>query len=356
MSHPSKHRQNSHIRIIVKSRDRVAIMSSKRHGWKPSAQHEAPKDALSQQYGGRHSGSWVDSLPASWTPYIQLARLSPPAGVFLIFFPHLFGIVHAAILQRSPISDTLRVGSLVAVGSFFLSNAIHGWNDLIDAPIDRLVTRTRERPIVRGAISPRAAFIFTVSQGLATAAILLALPGITALSTIPSVVANIYYPWSKRHTHFAQMVLGFCLAWGVIVGTAAMDVEPLADAAAPTACLFLASVLWTVIYDTIYACQDVSDDVKIGLKSTAILFREWTKPFLWVSLGLAISLLTAYGNLGGMGLGYYAITVGGCSSSLGTMIMKVNLKDPLSCWWWFRYGFWLAGGSIAGGLLSEYVL
>ncbi|KAG6358125.1 hypothetical protein INS49_014009 [Diaporthe citri] len=185
------------------------------------------KGELAQQYGGLHTGKWVSALPASWIPYVQLTRLSPPAGVCLVLFPHLFGLFHAFILRPSPPpGEILRAGVLLTIGSFFLSNAIHGWNDLIDAPIDALVTRTKDRPIVRGAVSKRGALLFTLSQVLLAAVVLLALPRVVAVAAAPSIVANFYYPWSKLHTHAAQLVLGISLGWGVNVGTAAMGVVP----------------------------------------------------------------------------------------------------------------------------------
>ncbi|KAI1776759.1 prenyltransferase [Hypoxylon cercidicola] len=332
-------------------------MNSRRSSKTPiTPQPEPQSEALGQQYGGSHTGSWVSYFPAAWIPYIQLARLSPPAGVFLVLFPHLFGVIHGAIFQRVPLTDIVHALIVVTVGSFFLSNAIHGWNDIIDAPIDRLVARTRGRPIVRGAISIRGALIFTLSQCLGAGVVLLALPTTTTWVAIPGIIGNIYYPWSKRHTHFAQFVLGFCLAWGVYVGTAVVGVDRMADMLAPTTCLFLSSVLWTVIYDTIYAFQDIVDDEKIGLKSTAVLFREWTKPFLWVSLSCVAVLLVAYGQFCAAGIGFYSVAMGGCLLSLGTMILKVDLRSPLSCWWWFRYGFWLAGGSIISGLVLTSIL
>ncbi|KAK6204024.1 hypothetical protein LQW54_008597 [Pestalotiopsis sp. IQ-011] len=274
-----------------------------------------------------------------------LARLSPPAGVFLVFFSHFFGAIHGSIVQASPPSEALRAVGVLAVGSFFLSNTIHGWNDLIDAPIDKEVARTKDRPIVRGAVSPLGAFVFTVTQALSAVAVLYTLPDFAPLASIPSVVANFYYPWSKRHTHLAQFVLGVSLGWGVVVGTAATGNVPWdPEVLAPTAYLLVSSVLWTVIYDTIYAFQEIEDDTRVGLKSTAVLFREYTKPFLWVCLGILNTLLFTYGYVLQLGLGYFVIAIGGCAASLGAMIAKVDLRDPSSCWWWFRYGFWLTGG------------
>ncbi|XDG02655.1 hypothetical protein ABKA04_002270 [Annulohypoxylon sp. FPYF3050] len=349
-------------------------MASKASNEKPhSAEEESAgfqNNALAQQYGGGHAGGWVGLLPLSWVPYVQLARLSPPAGFFLIYFPHFFGIILAAIIQRSPISQVLHAGVVMFGGSFFFSNAAHGWNDLIDAPIDKSIARTSKRPIPRGAISPRAAFIFTITQGIGAALFLLLMPSGSAIYAVPNIIGTYYYPWAKRHTNFAQFVLGFCLAWGIIMGSCAMGLKPFTGGPfgaeggwkplfwvePSTACLFTASILWTVIYDSIYAHQDVKDDIKVGLKSFAVLLKDQTKPVLWVSLGCMIALLYTCGNLLNMGIQFHVIAAGGSLLSLGAMIANVELKDSASCWWWFRYGFWLAGGAIAGGLLSEYVL
>ncbi|KAI1398497.1 UbiA prenyltransferase [Hypoxylon fuscum] len=347
-------------------------MNGKTSNGKPKSAEEAAafqNNALAQQYGGGHAGGWVGRLPSSWVPYVQLARLSPPAALFLIYFPHFFGIILAAIIQRSPVSQVLRIGLIMFGGSFFFSNAAHGWNDLIDAPIDKAIARTSKRPIPRGAITPRAAFIFTATQAIGAAAFLLLMPSGSAIYAIPNIIGTWYYPWAKRHTNFAQLVLGFCLAWGIIMGSCAMGLKPFTGgpfggaggkqifwAEPSTASLFLASILWTVIYDSIYAHQDVKDDIKVGLKSIAVLFMDHTKPLLWLLLGCMVALLYTCGNLLNMSIPFYVIAGGGCLLSLGAMIANVELKDSASCWWWFRYGFWLAGGAIAGGLVSEYVL
>ncbi|KAI5862346.1 prenyltransferase [Durotheca rogersii] len=315
---------------------------------------EVPRDTLSQQYGGGHAGGWVNLLPASWVPYVQLARLSPPAALFLIYFPHAFGALHAARAHSLPAAATVRACAQLLGGSFFFSNAAHAWNDLIDAPIDRQVARTRGRPIARGDVSPRAAFAFAASQAVGAAAFLLVLPPAAAVAAVPTIVGTTYYPWAKRHIHFPQLVLGFCLAWGVVVGAAAAAAErPWADVAA--LCLVAACILWTTIYDTIYAYQDVADDVKIGVKSTAVLFGAHVKYFLWFPLLLLGICLVLYGQLVQAGALYYVVTVGGSVSSLGAMIANVKLKDDASCWWWFSCGFWFTGISITVGLLAGYL-
>ncbi|KAI1139193.1 prenyltransferase [Hypoxylon sp. FL0543] len=309
---------------------------------------------LSQQYGGTHSGGWVNLLPASWVPYVQLARLSPPAALFLIYFPHVFGILHAANVHQRPPIEVVRTAALLLGGSFFFSNAAHAWNDLVDAPIDKQVSRTRKRPIPRGDISWRQALVFTAVQAIGAASFLLFFPPATAIVTIPTIVGTTYYPWAKRHTYFPQVVLGFCLSWGIMVGSSATGIEkPWADPAALS--LLLASILWTMIYDTIYAYQDIEDDVKIGVRSTAVLFGSYTKCLLWVLISLLGACLLLYGEMAQMGATYYVVTIGGCLSSLSAMVANVELKNDASCWWWFSCGFWFTGISITVGLLAGYL-
>jgi 4-hydroxybenzoate polyprenyltransferase len=339
-----------------------------KHVTTPESKGDFNRDSVGDHYGGNQKSGWLSILPDAWLPYVQLARLSPPAGLFLIYFPHIFGILHAAILQHTPPSFLFQTSALMFGGSFFVSNAIHIWNDLIDAPLDALVERTRNRPVPRGAVSPFAATVFTATQAIGAA---LFLPYLTPnslqsiLYALPSILGWTYYPWAKRHTSFPQIVLGFCLAWGVVMGSLAMGLEPFGVGALglrsrshvhwSTLCLFLANILWTMIYDTVYAYLDLEDDRKAGIKSMAVRYHDRLKPLLWQLLALKTLLLLACGWLSEMGLAYYSIAVGGAAMALGLMIAKVELKSAASCWWWFSHGFWFAGGALSGGLLVEYL-
>ena len=147
-----------------------------------------------------------------------------------------------------------------------------------------------------------------------------------------------YYPQTKRHTYLAQLALGYCLSWGVIMAAVALAPDPTPNARPSTICMALACILWLIIYDTIYAHQD-EDDVQVGLKSAAVLFGDRTKLALWSALSCMVGLLCASGYFANFGASYYTLAVGGCSASLGVMILRVDIKDPRSCWWWSRYGF-----------------
>lgn len=329
-------------------------MSRRQNGTKLSTQNARKHDAARPQlFDGVHTPTWMIWFPTSWVPYIQLARLSPPVPVLLIYFPHLFGLLHAAATQNLLFGETTRVAFLLLGGSFFFSNAIHIWNDLIDAPIDRQISRTCNRPIARGAISSRAAFLFTLSQAAGASCFLLLLPSNATLCAVPSIISNIYYPFAKRHTYFPQVVLGFCLQWAVVLGHCAITGgESWADPS--VLCLFFGCMLWTVIYDTIYAFQDYVDDIKIGVKSTAIFFGEQGKLALWLISSCMAGSLIASGYFANMSIVYLVIAVGGSLWSLGHMVTNVDLKSPESCAWWFVYGFWGPAISICAGLLCEY--
>ncbi|KUL91123.1 hypothetical protein ZTR_00997 [Talaromyces verruculosus] len=347
------------------------------------ARSMTPIGSRVDQYGGNYNPTALSDLPDSWIPYIQLARLFPPAGLFLIYFPHAFGILHAAIRTGAPSATLLYTSTIMFAGSFFFSNAAHTWNDLIDAKLDAKVERTSKRPIPRGAISQRAAFLFTVTQAMGAAWFLSYLPGgfqQAFLYALPNVLATIYYPWAKRHTHFPQLVLGLCLAWGTIMGELMLGVRAFSISVPPgfwsldwaqekfsfplfyitlepsVMALFLAGVVWTVIYDTIYAHQDLQADLRVGIKSLAVLLQTRTKFVLWPLLALMTSLLVNCGQRSHFGAVFYLVGVGGAIGTLGTMIALVDLRDSQSCWWWFSKAFWLAGGAIYAGLLGEYLM
>ena len=318
-------------------------------------------ETLAHQYDGNSISGWVTLIPSSSVPYIQLARLNPPAGLFLIYFPHIFGILLAGVRQQASFDRVVYASLRMFAGSFFLSNAIHIWNDLIDAPLDALVRRTKKRPIPRGAVSEVNAVIFTVTQVVGALAFLPVLD-INLLDAVawalPSIIAWTYHPWAKRHIDCQQLLLGFCLAWGVLMGSLSMGLRPIASGTSwtidrPVSCLHLACIVWSIMYDSVYAHQDVEDDVKAGIKSLAVLYRNQTKPLLWVLLGTMTLLLTACGVTADSGAAFYTVAVGGSFVALALMISRVQLQESASCWWWFGQGFWWVGFAISDGLLAE---
>lgn len=309
--------------------------------------------------------AWV---PLSWIGHLQLMRLVPPVGIILIFLPHVFGLLHASIRLNAPPGALVSPFAILLLGSVFVSNASHIWNDLIDADLDAKVSRTSRRPIPRGAVSPSAAVAVMVVQVL-VALVCLYLTGSSGAWALGAVtaVAIAYYPFGKRHMHFPQFVLGLCMASAVMMGELAIDKQYLSQIGTEQTdqsyrtngsilCLMGAVLLWTVIYDTIYAHQDFEQDTAAGIRSFTILCgRQGTKPVLCVLLSVMAILLAGCGFLSGFGILFCVPALGGAITSLALMIVKVELNQEESCWWWFSKGFWYPGGSIVAGLFLEYI-
>jgi 4-hydroxybenzoate polyprenyltransferase len=298
-------------------------------------------------------------LPRAIVPYAELIRLDKPTGTYYLFFPCLFSTLLAAPLA-TPITPPLAVlgtTALFLTGALVMRGAGCTINDLWDRNLDPHVTRTRLRPIARGAVSPRAAIVFTGAQLLTGLAVLLQFPTQCLFYGIPSLLLVATYPLAKRVTYYPQFVLGLTFSWGAIMGFPALGIDLLSNQAALTAasCLYASNVAWTVLYDMIYAHMDIKDDVKAGIKSIALAHEKNTKAVL-TGLGVVqVGLLAAAGAAVGAGPVFFIGSCGSAVATLGIMIWKVNLKSVANCWWWFKYGCWFTGGGITAGLIGEYV-
>ena len=303
------------------------------------------------------------ALPESWVPFAELMRVHKPVGIMNIYFPYLFGLLFAGCVS-SPVMDRrlllLRSISLFGV-AFILRSAGCTWNDIIDRDIDRLVERTRLRPMARGAISLQAAYAFTVVQtGIWLASLSRMLTDHWLLFAAPLLFLVWLYPFAKRFTDYAQVLLGITLGWGVLVGAKVGDLDMLDtvidERGAGLAGLYSVYLVWTVIHDTIYAHQDVRDDAKAGIRSMAVRWLNATKALLWGLAVVHLLLLWSIGTCMGAGAWYFWFAVCGNLALLSTMILELDLSSPQDCFWWFQTGSLVIGTSIAVGLLGEYAL
>lgn len=299
-------------------------------------------------------------LPASAVPYAELIRLDKPVGTYYLFFPCLFSTLLAAPLA-TPIAtpaSVLAYTGLFLTGAVVMRGAGCTINDLWDRNLDPHVARTRLRPIARGAVTPQAALIFTGAQLLTGLAVLLQFPTQCLFYGVPSLLLVGLYPLAKRVTYYPQAVLGLTFSWGAIMGFPAMGVDLLSNTAALQAagCLYASNIAWTILYDMIYAHQDIKDDAKAGIKSIALAHENNTKSVL---SGLAVvqaGLLAAAGAATGAGPLFYIGGCGGAALTTGYMIWRVRLKSVEDCWWWFRHGCWYTGGAITLGLAADYLV
>ena len=285
-------------------------------------------------------------------------RIDKPAGTYYLFFPCLFSTLLAACYAHPVTSIPVTNATLFFAGALVMRGAGCTVNDLWDRNLDPHVARTRLRPIARKAVSPAHALVFAGVECLAGLGILIQFPTDCLFYGIPSLILVATYPLAKRVTHYPQFILGLTFSWGAVMGFPAVGLDLFSDTAVLKAvgALYSSCVSWTVLYDMIYAHMDIKDDVKVGIKSIALRHDKETK---FVLSGLAVtqvSLLVAAGAALDVSTFYFIGSCGSAAATLGIMIWKVKLKDPQSCWWWFRNGAWLTGGGIASGMLAEYFL
>jgi 4-hydroxybenzoate polyprenyltransferase len=223
-------------------------------------------------------------MTLSQNPYIQLMRLDKQIGIWLLVMPCLWGIAAAAFEKHFNIIDwnILYYCILFMLGSVVMRSAGCVINDYFDREIDKHVTRTKNRPLARGAIKPMNALILFAFLSLIGLCILLQFPTVTIIMGLFIFIPIILYPLMKRITYFPQLFLGLVYNIGVIMGyvTITKIFNP------HILWLYASGVLITVAYDTIYAFADIKDDLKIGVKSTAIAWQKNPKLFICLCYAL----------------------------------------------------------------------
>lgn len=229
--------------------------------------------------------------------YARLARLHRPIGILLLLWPMLWALWMAA--GGVPKLDVL---AIFVLGTVLMRSAGCVINDYADRNFDGHVERTRTRPLATGAVSEREALtVFVVLLALA-ALLVLATNTLTVMMSFGGALLAITYPFAKRYTHLPQVHLGAAFGWAVPMAYTAQsgDVTPM------TWLLFSTAVLWAVIYDTEYAMVDREDDLKLGIRSTAILFAESDRAIIGGLQLLMLSNLVVIGQRAALTWPYYA--------------------------------------------------
>lgn len=339
---------------------RLLNSASHRHV-EPSQKQQQQQQPPQETYTPPTSGI-LTHLPRSWVPYAELIRLDKPTGTYYLFFPCLFSTFLAAPLANPAIATPLNLAgytSLFFTGALIMRGAGCTINDLWDRNLDRHVSRTKFRPLARDALTPRAAVVFLGAQMLAGLGVLLQFPAQCFWYATPSLALVAIYPAMKRVTNYPQVVLGTAFSWGALMGFPTLGVDVLApgnaDAAMTASSLYASCVVWTVIYDMIYAHMDVKDDAKAGIKSIVLEHEQHSKKIMAGLSLVQLALLAGAGVAADAGPIFF---VGGCGSaaaSLWTMIYRAKLKDARNCWWWFKNGCWITGGGIGLGLVGDYL-
>ena len=276
--------------------------------------------------------------------YLILMRLHKPIGIFLLLWPTLWAVLIAA--HGSP---SLWVVTVFVLGTVLMRSAGCVINDYADKDFDGHVMRTRERPLVTKHISTKEALIVFSILSLLALALVLTLNILTVLLAIPALLLAISYPFMKRFTNMPQLILGIAFSWGIPMAFAAID-----NAVPSIAWLImLSNIFWVIAYDSQYAMVDREDDVKIGIKSSAILFGRYDRLIIALLQISALIVLIIIGALQAMNVWYYAsLVITALLFAYQGYLIRDREQDK--CFRAFKNNHWV-GMVIAIGIFVSYM-
>lgn len=284
--------------------------------------------------------------PPKLTQYLRLMRAHRPIGTLLLLWPTLWALWLAA--DGTP---PLLVLVIFVLGTFFMRSAGCVINDLADRNFDGHVARTKDRPLVMGWVTPREAL--TVFVVLVTLSAVTVLPIMTPLLFVLSLIAVFLaasYPFTKRFLAIPQGYLGIAFGFGIPMAFAAI----LGTVPAEAWWLLLANIFWAVAYDTEYAMVDRPDDLKIGIKTSAITFGRFDVAAVMLCYGLTLAILAGVGVSMALGWPYWL----GLSAATGIALYHYTLirnRDTGKCFAAFMHNNWF-GAAVFAGILFNTLL
>ena len=266
-------------------------------------------------------GNFVDRYaPVAARPYLRMARIDRPIGWWLLLLPCWWSSTLAAgAAEKPPNFLHLR---LFLIGAIAMRGAGSTWNDIVDRDLDGSVERTRNRPLPAGQISVAQAMLSAGALSFIGLLVLLSFNGFAIILGFVSLIPVAIYPFMKRLTDYPQAVLGLAFAWGALMGWAcfagALGLAPVL--------LYIATILWVIGYDTIYAIQDIEDDGIVGIRSTALRFGE-RSPALIAGCYLGAVILIGAALIIADADPPSWIGLVGFATHLGWQVTRVNLQD-----------------------------
>ncbi len=276
--------------------------------------------------------------------YSLLARLNKPIGIFLLLWPTLWALWIAA--EGVPDPGVLTV---FVLGVVLMRSAGCVINDYADREIDPRINRTKDRPIAAGRVSPDEAMLLFMALCFSAFLLVLTMNTFTILLSLGGVLLAGIYPFMKRYTHMPQIVLGMAFGWSVPMAFAAQtnSVPKIAWL------IYVVTVLWAVIYDTMYAMADRMDDLKIGVKSTAILFGDADRVIIGILQAMMLFSLYLIGEQAQLGDAYNIAVL------LAAVLMVyqqylIRYRQPSLCISAFLNNNWL-GLVIFVGIVTSYL-
>ncbi|MCY1200779.1 4-hydroxybenzoate octaprenyltransferase [compost metagenome] len=277
--------------------------------------------------------------------FIQLTRLDKPIGIYLLLWPTLWALWIAG--EGSPSLANLVI---FVLGVNLMRAAGCVINDYADRNFDGHVSRTRARPLASGRVTPREALVFFAVLVAISFVLVLFTNATTIWLSFGGLALAACYPFMKRYTYYPQVVLGAAFSWGMPMAFTAETGELPAAAWL----LYIANLLWTVAYDTYYAMTDREDDLKIGVKSTAILFGDADRLIIAILQGLALLCLLLAGNRFELGTCFHLGLVA-AAACFAWEFHSTRSRDPQACFKAFLHNHW-AGLAILAGIVADYAL
>ena len=285
--------------------------------------------------------SLSDKLPH----YARLMRIDKPIGTLLLLWPTLWALWIAA--EGWP---PLYILAIFIAGTFLMRSAGCVINDYADRDFDGHVERTRNRPLATGVVSPGEALALAAVLSAAAFVLVLPLNTLTILLSVPALLLAGSYPFTKRFFAIPEAYLGIAFGFGIPMAFAAVT----GTVPATGWLMLLANIFWAVAYDTEYAMVDRPDDLKIGIKTSAITFGRHDVLAVMLCYAAAFALLAVVGVLAGLGFAWYLGLVVACAIA-GYHYTLIRARERADCFKAFRHNNWV-GGAIFAGLFIDLLL
>lgn len=274
---------------------------------------------------------------------LELIRFDKPIGTLLLLWPTLWALWIAA----EGVPDT-RLLAIFIAGTFLMRSAGCIVNDIADRHVDAAVARTRDRPLVSGQVSVNEALLLCSTLSMVAFVLVLFTNTLTIMLSLIAVLLAGAYPFMKRYTNLPQIVLGAAFSWGIPMAFAAQTGE----LPTPLWLLYAGNLLWTVAYDTQYAMVDREDDLKIGIKSTAVLFGDADRLVIATLQGLSLLALLLAGMRFELGPYFYgSMIVSAALFAYHQFLIKE--RKPQGCFKAFKHNNWV-GMVIFLGIAAHY--
>ena len=286
--------------------------------------------------------TWRERLEA----YYYLCRFDKPIGTELVFWPTMW-----AMWIANKGIPSLGILIPMILGTIFMRAAGCAINDFADRKVDAHVERTKTRPLATGIISAKEAVYVFLVLVLASACMLFFLPIETFYWAFGALFLAFIYPFMKRYTHLPQVFLGAAFSWSIPMGYTAVGVTP------DLTCwlLYFGNLAWTVAYDTQYAITDREYDLKIGVKSTAILFGRYDIQIIGLLQVLSLALIGGALYLEQLLMPFGLLALGLVAADFIYQAIKTKDRNPQICFWAFRHNRWV-GMLIFAGIFLELIV